>query len=230
MPPESTYLVGLPMAMTLGFFFGMGPCILSCLPYLAPVFMSNTGGIRGSWRILLPHSLGRLTGYSCFGLAAGLAGEVINDHLEEPLIRLVLGYATLVVGLTLLYRLRDRKTCNRHAGGIAEVTLSKRRDPVGMLPDGLYFLGLSMSFVPCVPLNIVMLSSAASASGLTGFTLGLGFGIGAITMPAVVYGLGVAYFSTRLRLHLGKWLPRLETLSAGLLIIIGAENLLRSTL
>jgi hypothetical protein len=75
-----------------------------------------------------------------------------------------------------------------------------------------------------------MLSSAASSSGLTGFTLGLGFGIGAITMPAVVYGLGVAYFSTQLRLHLGKWLPRLETLSAGLLIIIGVENLLRSTL
>lgn len=226
---DSTYWLGLPTAMTLGFFFGMGPCIISCLPFLAPVFINHSGGVRESWRILLPHSLGRLTGYSLFGLAAGWAGEVVNNRIDEPTVRLVLGYAALAVGVALLLRLRLSRGCPKQSGPSAAL-MHKCRGAAGLMPDGLFFLGLSMSLAPCVPLNIVMLSAAASASPLAGFTLGLGFGLGAVTMPSLVYGFGVAYFGSRLRLQLGAWLPRIEGLSAALMILTGVGNLIRSAL
>lgn len=226
---DSSYWLGLPTAMSLGFFFGMGPCILSCLPFLAPVFIAHSGGIKESWRILLPHSLGRLTGYSLFGLAAGWAGEVVNNRIEEPVVRLILGGATLAVGLALLLRMAARQGCPKQSKLGATLT-SKCRGAAGLMPDGLFFLGLSMSLAPCVPLNIVMLSAAASANPANGLLLGFGFGLGAITMPALVYGFGIAYFGSRLRLQLGIWLPRIESLSAALMILVGAGNLLRSAL
>lgn len=223
---DSNVWLGLPTAMSLGFFFGMGPCILSCLPFLAPVFISHCGGIKESWRILLPHSLGRMAGYSLFGLAAGWGGEVINNRIDEPTMRLVLGLATLAVGAALMLRMRSSRGCPKRSG-IGAVLTGKCKGVAALLPDGLFFLGLSMSLAPCVPLNIVMLSAAASADPLNGFLLGLGFGLGAITMPALVYGLGVAYFGSRLRLQLGVWLPRIESLSAALMILVGVGNLLR---
>lgn len=226
---DSSYWLGLPTAVTLGFFFGMGPCILSCLPFLAPVFINHCGGVKESWRILLPHSLGRLTGYSLFGLAAGWAGEVVNNRIDEPTVRLVLGGATLLVGLALLLRMHSSRGCPKRSG-LGAVLTGKCRGVAGLMPDGLFFLGLSMSLAPCVPLNIVMLSAAASTHPAVGLLLGFGFGLGAITMPALVYGFGVAYFGSRLRLQLGAWLPRIEGLSAALMILAGVGNLIRTAL
>ncbi|WP_139306243.1 sulfite exporter TauE/SafE family protein [Methylomonas sp. LWB] len=223
---ETNLWLGLPTAMSLGFFFGMGPCILSCLPFLAPVFIAHCGGVKQSWRILLPHSLGRVTGYSLFGLAAGWGGEVINNRIDDTTTRLVLGIATLLVGLALMVRMRSSRGCPKRSGWGARLT-EKCRGAARLLPDGLFFLGLSMSLAPCVPLNIVMLSAAATGDPWAGLILGLGFGLGAITVPALVYGLGVAYFGGRLRQQLGVWLPRIENLSAGLMILVGVGNLLR---
>ena len=34
MPVET--IIGLPMALSLGLMYGLGPCLVSCLPYLGP--------------------------------------------------------------------------------------------------------------------------------------------------------------------------------------------------
>lgn len=54
------------------------------------------------------------------------------------------------------------------------------------------------------------------------------FDLGAIVVPTLVYGLGVAYFGARLREQLGSWRPRIEALSAGLLILVGMSHILRA--
>jgi len=95
------------------------------------------------------------------------------------------------------------------------------------MPGGLFLMGLGMALNPCTPLGIVMFSAAASASGLAGLALGLGFGIGAIAVPSLVYGIGVAYFGSRLRAELGNYRARIERLSAGLLILVGLVNIFR---
>lgn len=221
-------IVDLPMAMTLGLMFGMGPCLVSCLPYLGPVFLASDGGIRKSWRILLPLSLGRLTAYAAFGLCCGLAGQRVGDQIGGDSVRLAVGAAAVMMGLAMLMGHLPGRSCTPVAP--AEVPLRRidrapRRN--SMMPGGLYLMGIGMALTPCAPLGVVMLSAAATASATQGLTLGLGFGLGAVIVPSIVYGVGVAYFGSRLREQLGHWRLGLERLSAGLLIMVGVTNLVR---
>lgn len=224
--------IGLPMAFTLGFTFGMGPCLLACLPYLGPVFLNCDGGVRQSWRILLPLSLGRLTGYVGFGLAGGLLGQVVSERIDSSQVKLVLGAAALMVGLALLWRVvGGRKACG--ATTVKPTVMPLRRldqpaPPATLMPGGLYLMGLSMALTPCAPLGVVLLAATALASAGGGALLGLSFGLGAVLVPSLVYGLGVAWFGQRLREQLGPWRNRIQVLSAALLILTGVTHLLRA--
>jgi cytochrome c biogenesis protein CcdA len=221
-------LVGIPMALSLGLMYGLGPCLVSCLPYLGPVFLARDFGLRRAWRVVLPLSLGRLAGYGGFGLVAGLAGHTVKDGAAAPVLRILVGSAALMVGLALLWR---RPACA--AGGTGGHTATLRRldpgaEPRPLLPGGLFLMGLSMALTPCAPLGVVLFSAAASASAGQGMALGMAFGLGAIVVPGLVYGLGVAYFGTQLREQLGSWRPRIELLSAALLLITGASHLFKA--
>lgn len=222
MPPAP---VGLPMAFTLGLLFGMGPCLLACLPYLGPVFLNSDGGVRRSWRVLLPLSLGRLTGYTGFGLACGLAGQAIDHAVTDATVKAILGVAALLVGLALL-----RKTRAGHCAVSAQVGTAaplRRMDAAAapLMPGGLYLMGLAMALTPCAPLGVVLVAAAALASAGGGALLGLAFGLGAVLVPGLVYGVGAAYFGLRLRERLGPWRGRIEILSAALLLGTGASHL-----
>lgn len=95
------------------------------------------------------------------------------------------------------------------------------------MPSGLFLMGLGMAFTPCAPLTVVLFSAAAAASWKSGFSLGLAFGLGAITVPSLVYGVGFSYFAAQLRARLGVWLGRIEALSGVLLVSLGLLTLLR---
>ncbi|HEX8987827.1 MAG TPA: sulfite exporter TauE/SafE family protein [Rhodocyclaceae bacterium] len=225
MPLET--VVGVPMAFSLGLMYGLGPCLVSCLPYLGPVFLARDFGMRKSWRVVLPLSLGRLLGYSGFGVAAGLAGHALADGSAAPLLRLAIGAAALMVGTALLWR---QPSCAAGGGVPGNAPMHRadgRAAPRPLLPGGLFLMGLSMSMTPCAPLGVVLFSAAASASAGHGALLGFGFGLGAIVVPSLVYGLGVAYLGTQLREQLGAWRPRIERLAAGLLILTGASQLIK---
>lgn len=229
MPVET--LVGLPMALTLGLVYGLGPCLISCLPYLGPVFLARDFSLRRSWRVVLPLSLGRLAGYSLSGAAAGWAGHYVKDGAAaSPQLHLLVGAAALMVGLALLWQ--RRPACAVAAAPTAGGQPLRRFDfgsePRPLLPGGLFLMGAGMALTPCGPLGAVLFSAAASGQAASGLLLGFGFGLGAIVVPSLVYGLGVAYFGARLREQLGPWRPRIEALSAGLLILVGMNQIIRA--
>lgn len=215
LPPEITITAAsLPMAMLMGLVFGMGPCLISCLPYLGPVFLATDGGVRQSWRILAPLSAGRLCVYAGFGGAAGLLGGLAEDAVGVLAVRAVVGVAGLVVGLSLLLGgWSAHRAC----------ALGSR----GARPVGLFLMGVGMALTPCAPLGVVLVSAAAASSLPWGAALGLAFGVGAVTVPSLVYGIGMAHVGSGLRQRLGDWRKPLERLSAGLLIATGLFNLLR---
>ena len=224
MPLET--VIGLPMAFSLGLMYGLGPCLISCLPYLGPVFLARDFGVRRSWRVVLPLSLGRLLGYGGFGLLAGLAGQSITDDAAAPTLRLLVGCAAVMVGSALLWR---RPACTAAGGGSAPLRrFDAATEPRPLLPGGVFLMGLSMAMTPCAPLSVVLFSAATSASADHGLFLGLAFGMGAIVVPSLVYGLGAAYLGTQLREQLGAWRPRIERLAAALLLLTGFSHLLRA--
>ena len=226
MMPIEPVTLSFSAALLLGLSFGAGPCNIACLPYLGPVFMANGGGIRGSWRTLLPFSLGRLTGYSRLGTAAGWAGVLVQDWLNAPWVRWVPGTATVLVALSILWRSRrNGAACRQHrkaSGTEVAVTLADRNTP--LLPGGLFLMGTGMALNPCAPLTTIILAAATTASALAGLSLGLGFGLGAVFIPTLLFGVGVAHFGTQVREHLMQWRGGLERISVGLLLLLGTST------
>jgi len=218
-------IVGLPMALALGLAYGLGPCLVSCLPYLGPVFLARDFDLRRSWRVVLPLSLGRLAGYGSFGLVAGLAGNIMKDGAAAPTVRLVVGAAAVMMGLALIWR---RPVCTASTGDAVPLRrMTVPAEPRLLLPGGLFLMGVGMALTPCAPLGVVLFSAAASANARQGLALGLVFGLGAIVVPSLVYGIGAAYLGARLREELKTWRPAMERIAAGLLIVVGLSNLIK---
>jgi len=216
------------LAVALGLIFGLGPCNLSCLPYLGPVFFAREGGVRNSWRTIVPFSLGRMSGYSMLGLLSGLLGQVMQENLDASWVRMFLGGATIMVGVGLLFLTtkKQHKHCNISSTPGFFKRFGNKLRLKNLLPGGLFFMGVGMALNPCAPLGTIMLASSATASAILGLSLGFGFGFGAILMPAVIFGVGVAYFGEQIRLHLREWRVVLEKTSAVLLVLMGMSTFL----
>lgn len=220
-------VVSAPMAATLGFAYGMGPCLISCLPFLGPVFLASDGGIKKSWKIILPLSLGRLTAYSTFGLIVGMLGHYVKDTIANDTVRIVIGCAVSMVGLALLLRKPGSACAPVQTQSVPLQRMSNRESPRTLLPGGLFLMGIGMTLSPCAPLGIVLFSASLTGSAAGGLLLGASFGFGAIVIPALAYGIGMAYLGTNLREQLQNWRPRIERISALLLIAVGIGNLAR---
>lgn len=215
--------ISLPAAVLMGLSFGAGPCNLTCLPYLGPVFLARPDGLRGSWRTVLPFSAGRMTGYAGLGGAAGLLGHTLKGWLQSPAVPWLLGLATVLVGLSLLWR-GARGCAARRPAATRQPLARSTGGPPGSsatLPGGLFLMGAGMALTPCAPLSAVLLAASVMGTAAGGLALGLSFGLGAVAIPALVFGLAVAHLGSELREHLGRWRRALEYGAAALLVALG---------
>jgi len=216
----------IPTALFLGLAFGAGPCNLTCLPYLGPTFVASEGTANHAWRTVIPFSAGRLTGYSSLGLAAGFLGSSLNEWFKSPVVGWILGGATILVGLSLLWK-RKQKTEIEPKISVNIQTLDSVEKktpscvPSRSLPGGLFVMGVGMALNPCAPLATILIAASATGSAIAGLGLGLGFGVGAVIIPAFVFGIGVAHFGRQLRLHMEDWRPKMEVAASALLIVMG---------
>lgn len=220
--------ISLPAALLTGLAFGAGPCNITCLPYLGPVFLRGEG-VKKSWRILLPFTLGRLLGYSSLGMLAGMAGQVLSNLLQSSLAGWLLGVAAVLVGLKLMRSSPAGSTCTRPhdtQNSISfvnrDVTSSRETD----MPVALFTMGAGMALNPCLPLTAILTAAAASGSAGLGLGLGLSFGVGAVLIPSLVFGVLMAHFGSELKQQLGRWSRQLEKISGGLLVILGLATAL----
>jgi thiol:disulfide interchange protein DsbD len=226
MAPFEQTLLTLPMAMLLGLVFGMGSCTIACLPYLGPVFIAVEGGVRRSWRIILPFSLGRLGSYACLATIAGLSGQFLGTGAAGQELRWIMGAGAILLGVTMLLRRPSGGGCSPCHQRTPSGRGVRSRSAAAMMPGGLFLLGAGMALSPCAPLGSVLFSAAVCASGWQGLWLGLGFGLGAIVIPTIFYGIGFAWFGNRLREQLRSGHRHIVRLSAALLIFTGVANLL----
>ncbi|MCW8827826.1 MAG: sulfite exporter TauE/SafE family protein [Gammaproteobacteria bacterium] len=213
-------------ALLMGLAFGAGPCSITCLPYLGPVFLTQEAGWRRTLGVILPFSVGRLVGYTALGTVAGYAGYTATHWFKEGPAGILLGIATVVLGVLLLRRAGKGKGCKPKAPTEQSVALPGKARPATMMPLSLFGLGMGMALNPCVPLGTVLTVAAASASPWLGAQLGLAFGIGAVVIPAVFFGIVVAHFGLQVRQGLAKWQGKLEAGAGGMLILLGSVTAL----
>lgn len=209
--------LGFGAALILGLAFGAGPCNVTCLPYLGPVFLGEDTG----WRVVVPFSLGRMVGYTALGAVAGTAGYAATAWLEQGAAAWLLGAVTVALGLVLLRR-AGRRGCGTGEAPATEAPLKRTERPMAL---GLFGLGAGMALNPCAPLGTVLVAAAATGSTLGGSWLGLGFGLGAVAIPALVFGLLVAQFGLQARAALVRWGKPLEQGAGALLVVLGTFTL-----
>ena len=220
----------IPAALVTGLAFGAGPCNVTCLPYLGPVFLKGEG-IRKSWKILLPFTLGRLTGYSLLGLAAGIAGQALTELLQSSIAGWILGVAAILVGLNLMRHKTSSSQCSSHHASQEEQSVrllkpSQINKSTDMMPGALFAMGAGMALNPCVPLTAVLAAAAASGSTVSGLSLGLAFGIGAVFIPTFIFGLLVAHFGQEIKQNLSSFEKHIMPASGSLLILLGLATIL----
>lgn len=213
-------------ALLMGLVFGAGPCSITCLPYLGPVFLTQESGWRRSLGVILPFSAGRLAGYSGLGAVAGYAGFAATKWFEEGPAGVLLGVATVIVGILLLRRANGTKRCTPSTPAEQRVTMPGERVGRKVMPLGLFGLGLGMALNPCVPLGTVLTVAAATADPLQGGQLGFAFGLGAVVVPALVFGVLVAHFGVQVRMALSRWQGRLEAGAGSMMVILGSVTAL----
>lgn len=65
-------------------------CFAYCIPFIAPVIVSEVRNARENFFVLLKFILGRLTGYLLFGAVIGLLGKKINSQFFDLIIAISL--------------------------------------------------------------------------------------------------------------------------------------------
>lgn len=213
-------------ALLLGLSFGAGPCNIACLPYLGPIFLATDGGVRQAWQTVVPFSLGRMSGYALLGLLAGWAGYLIREWLDTSWVRWLLGSATIVVAIAILWRSKRPRACSSgHSSSSVAVTMEPRAGQAPAMHGGQFFMGMGMALNPCVPLTTIIFAAAATASAMAGLSLGIGFGMGAVLVPSLIFGLGIAHLSSQVREHLDKRRGALEKASVAMLVLMGVATI-----
>lgn len=226
-----TLSLSFSAALLMGLAFGAGPCNITCLPFLGPVFLGegNKGG--ANWRIIVPFSLGRLTSYSALGAIAGSFGYAATVWIENGPAAQILGVATIIIGVMMLRRKAGAKSCHSYAAKkesevVIQPDIQKKEKARPFFSLSLFGMGAGMALNPCVPLATVLTVSAAMATPTGGLTLGLAFGLGAVAIPTLIFGIAVAHFGAQIRYHLSNWSGRLEQVAGGMLVLLGCVTVL----
>ncbi len=231
--------LGFSAALLMGLAFGAGPCNITCLPYLGPVFLAQeNNNFRTSWKTVIPFSLGRLTGYTLLGTIAGSFGLAATTWVEEGLAAQVLGIATILLGVYFLFSASSKNSskklgCASHHSKTAQQTTSpitfskpddkqKKNKSTLYLTGSLFFMGTGMALNPCIPLITILTVAATMATPIDGARLGIAFGLGAVIIPSLFFAFVIAYFSEQVKLHLNQWSKQLERISGFMLIFLGS--------
>lgn len=218
--------LSLPAAMALGLSFGSGPCGITCLPFLGPVFLGTDSEKQRRWRIIALFSAGRLSGYVMLATAAGLLGELITQWTESIWTSRILGLATFLLGMSLWLRHDSKHSCTLpHQEEHTLQFASPVKAPSRFTGSGLFLTGFGLALNPCAPLSTLLLAAATTASATQGLLLGLSFGLGAVLIPSLLFGTLVAHLGQQIRENMGKWQHSL-TRAAGLgLMFLGGFTL-----
>ncbi|MDD2367858.1 MAG: sulfite exporter TauE/SafE family protein [Sulfuricurvum sp.] len=148
--------------------YGATACMLTCMPLLSPILLANGSTRQQSLKVLLPISLGRISGYVFLSLIAYLGATMIKTLISDTtLMGYLLGSVTLILAGRLWFSLRASASC----------CSTSANTPQGNI--ALFMTGMFLSMSICAPVVTMMTLSATSTSILWAIAYGLAFGLGA---------------------------------------------------
>lgn len=191
----------------------LGPCLLFCSPVVISYITATQTGWKEGLRAVLIFSFARLLTRVFFGLLAGMVGRLFIQRFShfEKIIFSAGGIFILIVGLFIIF---GKKPKHFFCQSLVKRTLGNA--------GGLILLGLTVGFLPCVPLLGVLLYIALKAQNAwQGAFYGFSFGAGEMLSPLILFGALAGALPTVIknpRVH-----SLLTRLCGFLLFFIGAQ-------
>lgn len=147
--------------------YGATACMLTCMPLLSPILLANSATRSQSLKVLLPVSLGRISGYIILSLVAFEGATLLKTIItDKTLVGYLLGSLTLILAGRLWFSLNTSSCCTAHS-----------KTPKGRIP--LFATGVLLSMSLCAPVITMMTLSATTSSLGLAILYGAVFGLGA---------------------------------------------------
>ncbi|MCH9743042.1 MAG: sulfite exporter TauE/SafE family protein [Proteobacteria bacterium] len=202
MPNDLTVGVSFFSVWALGASLGLTACTITCLPFMSSWVIARSGIQRKVlwWDAGLFVS-GRIAAYMLLALTAAIIGKTLSDQLSHGIGNLLIALAAFFAAAWLM--LDYRRSCNV-------------KDKQGAYPP--FWLGFSLSFVPCAPLATLLALSAQVGSAWQGIGYGLSFGLGSALTPLLLVLPLLHKFSQQIRQQ-HHWLPIVMRWSAALVLV-----------
>lgn len=174
--------------------YGATACMFTCMPLLSPILLANSATRRQSLRVLLPISLGRISGYIALSLIAYLGATMIKSLISDTtLMGYLLGSVTLILAGRLWFSLRTSSSC----------CSTSTQTPQEALP--LFMTGVLLSMSLCAPVITMMTLSATTPSLIWAIAYGFTFGLGATLLWFLFFSVVLTAILKESLLHLSRY-------------------------
>lgn len=190
--------------------YGATACMLTCMPLLSPILLANSATRRQSLKVLLPISLGRISGYIFLSLIAYLGAAMIKALISDTtLMGYLLGGVTLILSGRLWFSLRASASC----------CTSSPDTPQGNI--ALFLTGMLLSMSVCAPVVTMMTLSATSTSFAWAIAYGAAFGLGATLLWFLFFSVVLTRVLQESLKHLSQYRNVLQHLAPLFLAGVG---------
>ncbi|MDD3769879.1 MAG: sulfite exporter TauE/SafE family protein [Sulfuricurvum sp.] len=178
----------------LALSYGATACMFTCMPLLSPILLANSTTRQQSLKVLLPISLGRISGYIVLALIAYTSAYALKAYIsDKTLMGYLLGTITIILSIRLWFSLRASVSCCH----------TTKSTPANAF--ALFFTGVLLSMSICAPVVTMMTLSATSSSFLWAFTYGLTFGLGATLLWFFFYSVVMTAILKDVLKHLSEY-------------------------
>lgn len=207
LPKETTFFA----IWLLGVSLGLTACTATCLPFMGTWILGRGGSQKQALRDTALFVSGRILAYCLLGAIAGGAGIWLSQVLRGGVGNVVIGCASIVAGVWLLYSAKAHAPCGVSRGA-------------GTTPP--LMLGFSLSLTPCAPLASLLAVCAAAGSVQLGAVNGVAFGLGAALTPLLILLPMINLLGKNLREN-RDWITRwIRWGAAAVLILLGLRRVI----
>ena len=190
--------------------YGATACMLTCMPLLSPILLANSATRQQSLKVLLPISIGRISGYVFLSLIAYLGATMIKKFISDTtLMGYLLGSVTLILAGRLWFSLKASASC----------CSTSPNTPQGNIE--LFMTGMLLSMSICAPVVTMMTLSATTTSIGWAIAYGLAFGLGATLLWFLFFSVVLTQVLKESLKHLSHYRNALQHLAPLLLAGVG---------
>lgn len=213
--------ISLLTVWLLGVSMGLTACTVTCLPFIGTWTLGRASGQREAFLHTGVFLGGRVFTYTVLATVAGTAGLGLAKAMGSAWGNALIGTASIVAGLWLLFRPAGRSCGPASAKpAVAPLRFQRRSDSLPPL-----FFGAALSLTPCTPLASLLALAAHTGSAVQGAAYGLAFGLGAAMTPIIVLVPLAGRLGREIRAG-RAWLGRWLAIGAALvLIVLGLRRL-----